>query len=125
MTTSLNGLLGVDPVLATAGASMFADALRDQAVAVTETDWRPPLEGTAAHLTTVVELRPVGSGFPRNVSYCLTRARVRSVREMRSRRSPSATLSRSSARSRSGSCGVTVSRTRPRAGTTTLSSTIR
>ena len=60
MTAPLNGLLGTDPVLATAGASMFADALRDQAVVVTETDWQPPLAGTASHLSSV-------TGDPRRV----------------------------------------------------------
>ena len=54
MTTPLRGLLQTDPVVATAGASMFADALRDQAVEVTETDWQPPLDGTAPHLRRVL-----------------------------------------------------------------------
>lgn len=53
MSTPLRGLLQADPVVATAGASMFADALRDQAVEVTETDWQPPLDGTAPHLARV------------------------------------------------------------------------
>jgi hypothetical protein len=50
----LRGLLAQDPVLATAGAAMFADALRAQAVPVTETDWHPPLPGTERHLVTVL-----------------------------------------------------------------------
>ena len=50
----LRGLLQADPVLATAGAAMFADALRAQAVAVTEADWHPPLPGTERHLVTVL-----------------------------------------------------------------------
>ena len=54
MSTPLHGLLETDPVVATAGASMFADALRDQAVEVTETDWQPPLDGTAPHLRRVL-----------------------------------------------------------------------
>ena len=48
MTTPLHGLLGREPVVATAGVGLLADALRDQAVAVTETDWRPPPDGTSA-----------------------------------------------------------------------------
>jgi hypothetical protein len=54
MSQPLRGLLQSDPVVATAGASMFADALRDQAVEVTETDWQPPLDGTAPHLSRVM-----------------------------------------------------------------------
>jgi hypothetical protein len=35
------------------GADLFADAVEDQAVAVTRVDWRPPMEGTEADLATV------------------------------------------------------------------------
>ena len=55
MTTSpLRGLLSADVSVATAGVSLFADALRAQAVSVTETAWQPPMEGTAADLAVVV-----------------------------------------------------------------------
>ena len=48
MTAPLRGLLRDRPGASRRpGASMFADALRDQAVRVTETDWQPPLDGTA------------------------------------------------------------------------------
>ena len=50
MTLPLHGLLSTDPVVATAGVSLFADALRDQAVPVTETQWQPPLAGTGPAL---------------------------------------------------------------------------
>jgi hypothetical protein len=36
-------LLDGEPVVVSAGVALFADALRQQAVAVTEVDWRPPL----------------------------------------------------------------------------------
>ena len=42
------------PSVATAGVSLFADALRAQAVPVTEVDWRPPLAGTEAALARVL-----------------------------------------------------------------------
>ena len=54
MTAPLHGLLSEDPVVATAGVGLFADALRDQAVPVTEGDWMPPMEGTERHLVTVL-----------------------------------------------------------------------
>lgn len=55
MTPSpLRGLLSSDVAIATAGVSLFADALRSQAVPVTETDWRPPVPGTAGVLATVM-----------------------------------------------------------------------
>jgi hypothetical protein len=50
----LRGLLTADPSVATAGVSLFADALRAQAVPVTEVDWRPPLAGTEAALARVL-----------------------------------------------------------------------
>ena len=50
----LHGLLTNDPVVATAGVGLFADALRDQAVAVTETDWQPPMDGTEDDLAAVL-----------------------------------------------------------------------
>jgi len=46
----LRGLLETDPVVATAGVSLLADALRDQAVPVTETRWQPPMDGTETDL---------------------------------------------------------------------------
>ena len=55
MTTQpLHGLLSADISVATAGVSMFADALRTQAVPVTEVDWRPPMPGTEGDLARVV-----------------------------------------------------------------------
>jgi hypothetical protein len=54
MTAPLRGLLGTDPVVATAGVGLFADALRDQAVTVGEADWQPPMEGTEADLARVM-----------------------------------------------------------------------
>ena len=50
----LRGLLATEPVVATAGVGLFADALRDQAVTVTETEWQPPMEGTEADLARVL-----------------------------------------------------------------------
>jgi hypothetical protein len=50
----LQGLLHTEPVVATAGVSLFAEALRDQAVAVAETDWMPPMAGTEAELARVM-----------------------------------------------------------------------
>jgi hypothetical protein len=54
MTTPLRGLLGQDPVVATAGAAMFAQALREQAVVVGEADWRPPPDESVAALGKVL-----------------------------------------------------------------------
>jgi hypothetical protein len=54
VTAQLHGLLSEDPVVATAGAGLFAEALREQAVEVTATDWAPPMEGTAEDLVTVM-----------------------------------------------------------------------
>jgi hypothetical protein len=51
---TLHELLASDPTVATAGVGLFADALRAQAVPVTEVDWRPPLDGTAAALARVM-----------------------------------------------------------------------
>ncbi len=50
----LRGLLTTEPVLATAGVGLFADALRDQAVPVTEVDWQPPMPGTERELAAVL-----------------------------------------------------------------------
>ena len=50
----LRGLLETDPVVATAGVSLLADALRDQAVPVTETQWQPPMAGTEGDLARVM-----------------------------------------------------------------------
>jgi hypothetical protein len=60
MTSPLRGLLGTDPVVATAGVGLFAEALREQAVVVSEADWQPPMEGTETDLATVM-------GDPRRV----------------------------------------------------------
>jgi len=54
MTSPLRGLLSADVSVATAGVSLFADALRSQAVAVTEAAWQPPMDGTAADLALVL-----------------------------------------------------------------------
>jgi hypothetical protein len=43
-----------EPVVATAGVGLFADALRAQAVEVTEAQWQPPMDGTAADLARVM-----------------------------------------------------------------------
>jgi succinyl-CoA synthetase alpha subunit/pyrimidine deaminase RibD-like protein len=43
-----------EPVVATAGVGLFADALRAQAVAVTEAQWQPPMDGTATDLARVM-----------------------------------------------------------------------
>lgn len=50
----LQGLLSSEPRIATAGAPIFADAVRSQAATVTELDWRPPLQGTGSALATVM-----------------------------------------------------------------------
>jgi hypothetical protein len=59
--TPLRGLLAAEPAVATAGVSLLADALRDQAVAVTEAEWQPPMTGTAEALDVVM-------GDPRRVA---------------------------------------------------------
>ena len=53
-TTPLHGLLSREPSVVTAGVSLFADALREQAAQVTEVDWRPPMGGTEADLARVI-----------------------------------------------------------------------
>ncbi|MFL6167315.1 MAG: hypothetical protein ACJ710_13610, partial [Ornithinibacter sp.] len=60
-THPLRGLLESDPVVATAGVSLLADALRDQAVPVTETQWQPPMADTEGDLARVM-------GDPRRVA---------------------------------------------------------
>lgn len=51
----LRGLLSAEsPAVATAGVQLFADALRDQAVEVTEADWQPPMDGTEGDLARVL-----------------------------------------------------------------------
>ncbi|MGC5585082.1 DUF1116 domain-containing protein [Ornithinimicrobium sp. W1665] len=50
----LRGLLQSEPSVVSAGAELFATALRDQVVPVSEVEWRPPMEGTAEALTTVL-----------------------------------------------------------------------
>jgi len=55
MNQPLHALLSVEsPTVATAGVQLFADALRSQAVTVTEADWQPPMAGTEADLATVM-----------------------------------------------------------------------
>jgi len=60
-TRPLHGLLETDPVVATAGVPLLADALRDQAVSVTQTQWQPPMPGTERDLARVM-------GDPRRVA---------------------------------------------------------
>ncbi|GGK80709.1 DUF1116 domain-containing protein [Ornithinimicrobium pekingense] len=50
----LHGLLTRDPAVVAAGAELFADALRDQAVPVADVEWRPPMDGTGEALATVL-----------------------------------------------------------------------
>ena len=54
MTQPLHGLLSAEPVVATAGVPLFAEALREQAVTVAEVDWQPPPPGTEADLARVM-----------------------------------------------------------------------
>ena len=54
MTSPMMGLLHEPVHVVAAGAALFADALRAQAVPVTEVDWRPPVTGTEADLATVL-----------------------------------------------------------------------
>lgn len=48
--TDLNALLDVEPVVATAGVELLAEAIRAQGARVTHTDWRPPPSGTEGAL---------------------------------------------------------------------------
>ncbi len=50
----LHGLLTREPAVVAAGAELFADALREQAVPVTDVQWRPPMEGTRDALAAVL-----------------------------------------------------------------------
>ncbi|WP_330476557.1 DUF1116 domain-containing protein [Terrabacter sp. C0L_2] len=50
----LHGLLGHEVSVAAAGVSLFPDALRAQAVPVTEVAWQPPMAGTAGDLGRVL-----------------------------------------------------------------------
>ena len=50
----LHGLLTTDPVVATAGAGLLSDALRDQAVVVGEAQWQPPPEDSVDALLRVM-----------------------------------------------------------------------
>lgn len=52
-SSPLRGLLDRDPVVVTSGVSLFAEALRAQAVAVTEVAWQPPA-GDIRALTAVM-----------------------------------------------------------------------
>lgn len=51
---SLHGLLGGELAVATAGAGLFADSLRAQAVPVVEAAWQPPMPGTSTGLSRVL-----------------------------------------------------------------------
>ncbi len=48
-------LVGGDPRIVTAGVQLLADALRAQAVEVSEVDWRPPMPGTEEDLARVLD----------------------------------------------------------------------
>lgn len=61
MTAPLHGLLATDPVVATSGVALFADALRGQAVRVADASWHPPPPGTEGDLARVM-------GDPRRVA---------------------------------------------------------
>ncbi|MER7073721.1 DUF1116 domain-containing protein [Terrabacter sp. NPDC000476] len=50
----LHGLLSHDLSVAAAGVSLFSEALRAQAVSVTEAAWQPPMAGTAGDLARVL-----------------------------------------------------------------------
>ncbi|GAA2163313.1 CoA ligase [Humibacillus xanthopallidus] len=50
----LHGLLSSELVVATAGAGLFAESLRAQAVSVSEVDWQPPMPGTERDLAVVL-----------------------------------------------------------------------
>jgi hypothetical protein len=50
----LHGLLTRDPEVVAAGAELFADALRDQAVPVVEVEWRPPMDGTGETIARIL-----------------------------------------------------------------------
>ena len=52
--TPLHGLLTEELMVATAGAGLFADSLRAQAVSVIEVDWQPPMPGTERDLAVVL-----------------------------------------------------------------------
>ena len=54
LAATLRGLLETDPVVATSGVGLFADALRDQAVQVTETHWQPVADDDARWLSRVM-----------------------------------------------------------------------
>ena len=54
MIQPLRGLLTREPEVVAAGAELFADALRDQAVPVTDVEWRPPMDGTSEALARVL-----------------------------------------------------------------------
>ncbi|GAB3623252.1 DUF1116 domain-containing protein [Mariniluteicoccus endophyticus] len=56
--TTLNGLLDASPAVITAGVGLFADALREQDVTVTEVDWRPPMDGVDAAALAAVMADP-------------------------------------------------------------------
>lgn len=51
--TPLRGLLDAEPVVATAGVDLLANALEAQGVRVGRADWRPPVAGAGAALATI------------------------------------------------------------------------
>ncbi len=53
-TEPLHGLLSNDVSVAAAGVSLFSDALRAQAVRVTDAAWQPPVPGTEGGLAVVL-----------------------------------------------------------------------
>lgn len=52
--TDLQRLLDSDPVVATAGADMFAEAIEQQGAAVSRAEWAPPAPGTEDALAAIV-----------------------------------------------------------------------
>jgi hypothetical protein len=52
--TPLQTLLGHEPDVVTVGVELFADSLREQGVAVTQVEWRPPVNGMQDALASVV-----------------------------------------------------------------------
>jgi len=85
MSEALRGLLTTEPTVATAGASLFADSLRSQAVEVTETAWSPPMDGTQDDLFAVLsDARRVDANkqaFSRMVAAAADLVDVRPARE--------------------------------------------
>jgi hypothetical protein len=63
--SDLSNLLDADPVVATAGTDLLADAIEQQGSPVVRTDWQPPRGGTAISLAT---LATVGRTAEANVT---------------------------------------------------------